>query len=341
MAMKISNETKVGALTAVAIALLILGVNFLKGKNPLKQSRYLYAKFGSIDALVPANAVTLNGFTIGSVYKIEPADADLKQVLVTIRLEEMVNIPANSVASIKTSLLGQPSLVISKGNAHELLKAGDTIRTEILPGMFGDIASKLEPTQLKLNGALTSVDSVLTRVNNVLDHKAQADLRQTIANLNMVSANLAQTMASVNAMLNAQNGSIAKTAANMEAFSASLAESRGKLPAITDNLEKTTQNLSKLELDKTLGQVNQTVASLEALLHKMNNTDGTVGALMNDKKMYNNLTSTVNSMNLLLQDLRLNPKRYVNVSVFGKKDKSTPLMRPMTEDSVTQEQKKQ
>ena len=113
-----------------------------------------------------------------------------------------------------------------------------------------------------------------------------------------------------------------------------------KLPAITQNLETTTKNLSQLDLDKTLKTVNETLASLKSTIAKANSNDGTIGMLLNDKKMYNNLTSTVNSLNLLLQDLRLSPKRYVNVSVFGKKNKSEPLMKPMAEDSITQEQRK-
>ena len=339
MAFKISNETKVGALTAISITLLILGMNFLKGRNPTKKSRYLYAKFQKIDGLVPANPVQMQGLSIGSVYKTEPGDADLDWVLVTIRLDEAVNIPNTSVAAIKSSLLGSNSVEIVKGPGSVHLNPGDTIKTTDGGGFLGGALTKLEPTQRNLDNVLKSVDSLVGNVNNVLDEKGKNDLRASLANLNAVTRNLTVTTASLNSLLNAQNGTVTRTFNNLEAFSRSLAEMREKLPVIASNLETTTNNLSKLELDQTIAKVNAAMDDLQKLMAKANSTDGSLGALINEKKLYNNLTSTVNSMNLLMQDLRLHPKRYVNISVFGKKDKSDPLMRPLAEDSLTQEQK--
>ncbi|CAN5806425.1 MlaD family protein [soil metagenome] len=339
MAFKISNETKVGALTAISITLLILGFNFLKGKNLTKKSRYLFAKFEKIEGLVAANPVLMNGLSIGSVYKAEPGDADLNWVLVTIRLEEEINIPSNSVASIKTSLLGSNSLEILKGTATTHLQPGDTLKTINNGGLLGGVIAKLEPTQRNLDNILLSADTLIGNVNDILDERAKADLRQSLANLSMVTKNLTSTTNSLNALLNAQTGVITKTFNNLEQFSQSLKPLKEKLPVIASNLETTSKNLSALELNKTLESVDKTIASLNSVIAKANSTNGTLGSLINDKKLYTNLTSTVNSLNLLMQDLRLNPKRYVNISVFGKKDKSEPLMRPLAEDSLTQEQR--
>ncbi|TAD82961.1 MAG: MCE family protein [Bacteroidetes bacterium] len=337
---KVSNETKIGALTAVAITMLILGVNFLKGRNLTRKTSYLYAKFEKINGLLVANPVIMSGLSIGTVYKTEPADANLSAVIVTIRLDQNINIPNNSVAEISTSLLGSGSLVITKGSSATYLQPNDTLATTSGVGFLGGMTAKLEPTQAKLEAALASMDSVLKTVNQTLNTRAQADLQQTLANFAVVSANLTKTTAELNALM-APNGNIAKTAASLASFTAGLDDVKTKLPAITQNLETGTKNLSQLDLDKTLRSVNEALASFKATIEKLSNSEGTLGALMNDRKMYNNLTSTVNSLNLLLQDLRLSPKRYINVSVFGKKDKSEPLMRPMPEDSLTQEQRKQ
>jgi phospholipid/cholesterol/gamma-HCH transport system substrate-binding protein len=341
MAFKISNETKVGALTAISITLLILGFNFLKGKNLTKKSRYLYARFQKIDGLVTANPVVMNGLSIGSVYKAEPGDLDLNWVLITIRLDEAINIPVNSVGTIKSTLLGSSSLDIIKGDAKTHLQPGDTLRTLDSGGFFGSMLSKLEPTQKNLDNILLSADTLIGNVNDIFDERAKADLRQSLSNLSSVTHNLTATTASLNALLNAETGVISKTFANLESFSKSLNSVQERLPVIANNLETTTKNLSQLEFDRTLKSVEKTMADLNLLIEKANSTSGTLGALINDKKLYNNLTSTVNSLNLLMQDLRLNPKRYVNISVFGKKDKSQPLMRPLAEDSVTQEQRQQ
>ncbi len=339
MAWKVSNETKVGALTAISITLLILGFNFLKGKNLTKKSRYLYARFQKIDGLVPANPVMMKGLTIGSVYMTEPGDADLNSIIVTIRLDEAINIPVNSLGTIKTGLLGSNSLEILKGDATTHLQPGDTLKTVANGGLFGGIMEKLEPTQKNLDKALLSVDTVLTKVGGVLTEQAQADLRQTLANLNHVTANLTQTTASINALLNAQTGALTKTVANLQQFTEVLSAVKDKLPVIAQNLETTTKNLSELEFDKTLKTINNAMTSLNETIGKINSSDGTLGSLINDKKLYTNLTSTINSLNILMQDLRLNPKRYVNISVFGKKNTSAPLMKPLAEDSLTGEQK--
>jgi len=341
MAFKLSNETKVGALTAISITLLILGFNFLKGKNITKKSRYLFARFQKIDGLVTANPVVMNGLSIGSVYKAEPGDEDLNWVLVTIRLDEAVNIPVNSIATIKSSLLGSSTLDIIKGDAKTHLQPGDTLKTLDSGGFLGGVLSKLEPTQRNLDNILLSADTLIGHVNDVLDERAKADLRQSLANLSITTKNLTMTTASLNALLDAQTGVVTKTFTNLETFSQSLHGIEERLPVIASNLETTTKNLSELQFDKTLDSINKTMAALNVVLDKVVSPNGSLGSLINDRKLYNNLNSTINSLNLLLQDLRLNPKRYVNISVFGKKDKSEPLMRPLAEDSITQEQRLQ
>lgn len=310
----------------------------MKGKDITKKSSYLYARFSNIEGLMIANPVVMNGLEIGSVYDTRPGDEDLNTILVTIRLDEQLNIPKNSIATVTATLLGSTSFVIEKGNATTYLKGGDTINTQPGGGFLGGIASKLEPTQKNLDHALLSADSLLMNVNEVLDAQSKANLRQAIANLNQVTGNLTQTTASINALLNAQNGALTKTLKNLEDFSASLSVVKEQLPGIMGNLQTTTQNLSQLELDKTLASVQQAMNAANGILQKAESPESTIGSLLNDRKLYNNINSTVNSLNLLMQDLRLSPKRYVNVSIFGKKDKSEPLMRPMLEDSVTQEQ---
>ena len=340
MALKVTNETKVGALAAISITLLILGFNFLKGKNLSGKSRYINAKFLKIDGLQVANPVSMNGLIIGSVYSTEPTDKDMTWINVKIRIDEDVNIPDNSMAKINSSLMGSTSIEIAKGTSLTHLPDGDTIKTvQSAGGLLASFSEQLGPTQKSLDAVLHNVDSLLYGVNNIINAKAQEDLRATIHQLNLITQSLNSTLSSVNGML-ATNGHLNKSLANIEQFSTGLAAAKTNIPAITANLETTTQQLSKLELDKTINQLNTTIAGLNKIIESANNPNNTLGAVLNDKKMYNNLNSTLNSMNLLMQDLRLNPKRYVNVSVFGKKDKSEPLMKPMAEDSVTQEQYK-
>lgn len=338
MSFSVSNETKVGAITALAITSLILGFNFLKGNNPMKKSQYLFAKFNSIEGLVTANPVICNGLVVGSVYKTEPADPYLNDILVTIRITEPIMIPKDSRAIIKGNLLSTPAVEIIKGTTSVYFQKGDTITTEQSSGFMGEVLEQLGPTQMRLNSALGHLDTLLVNTNNVMDANAQANLRMVIAHMNEVSANLSHSTASLNKLLKDQNNSIVSTLGNLESMSKNLNQGTRNLPAITQNIESVTKQVEEADLKKIIKDMDATLVNLNSTLKKLENPDGSVGALLNDRRLYDNLSSTMNSMNLLLQDLRLHPKRYVNVSVFGKKDKSIPLMRPMDEDSITQEQ---
>lgn len=307
----------------------------------MKRSQYLYAKFPAIEGLVPANPVICNGLVIGSVYETQPADEFMSSVLVTIRITENVKIPTDSRATIKGNLLGTPAVEISKGVASTYFKKGDTIQTEPPSGFMSEVLGQLGPTQQKLNNALGNIDSLLTSTNKILDLQTQQNLRQSIAQLNIITANLAKTTAALHTLIAAEQSSITRTIENLEATSKQVKDGTAGLPSIMDNMEKVSRNISEADIKKLVTELDATVSTLHSTLVKLNQKDNSIGALMNDKRLYDNLSSTTNSLNLLLQDLRLHPKRYVNVSVFGKKDKSTPLMKPMAEDSVTQEQIKQ
>jgi phospholipid/cholesterol/gamma-HCH transport system substrate-binding protein len=338
MAFKVSNETKVGALTAISITLLILGFNFLKGNNPMKKSQHLFAKFNSIEGLVTANPVMCNGLVIGTVYETAPADQLMTSILVTIRITEDIKIPIDSRAVIKGNLLSTPVIEITKGTSTTYFNKGDTIATDFSSGFLGEVLEQLGPTQTRLNSALGHLDTLLTSANNTLDPNTQMHLRRTMANLDNVTANLAQTTADLSKLLRTQNNVITNALGNLEASSKNLNEGTKALPAISQNLESVSKQLSETDFKNMVANLDATIGDLNKTIAKLNSTDGSIGALMNERKLYDNLTTTVNSLNLLMQDLRLHPKRYVNVSVFGRKDKSEPLMRPLEEDSVTQEQ---
>lgn len=324
--MTISNETKIGALAAIAITMLVLGFNFLKGKNLFNRKHEIYAVFRKVDALTTSDAVKINGLDIGKVYEITETDPDLTAVRVTINLTKDVKIPDNSVATINANPLGSTVLNIIKGDSKTFLQEGDTIRTISGGGLFDDVKSTLNPALEKVTGTLTSLDSLVEVLGGTMDPVTRKHMQVMIANLQASSASL-------NAML-AATGTIGKTMANMSAITANLNSNRDTINEILGNVEKMTDNFAKLDLKPTLTKLQQTADQLNATLVKINSNDGSLGLLMNDKKLYNNLNSSANSLNILLQDFRLNPKRYVSFSVFGKKDKGTPLMKPLPDSAA-------
>ncbi len=326
--MKISNETKVGSLTAIAIVLLILGFNFLKGKNLTAKSMRFYAVFGDIKGLATSNAVVINGKQVGTVYSSEGGQ-DMRRIVVALSMNQTVDIPDNSVAVITPSILGTTSLEIKLGNSNVYKKNGDTLTTSASSGMFDEALQKVDPVLLVVKAAVKSLDSVLLSVNSVLDPNTKNNIRSVMENLNKTTATLAISSASLQTLLNTQTGALANTLNNVNSFTSGLKEDNAKIDQTLTNLEATTAKFSRMDLEKTLSSLDGTITELKNTIGLVNSDKGTLGLLMNDTKLYNNLNATSNKLNLLLDDFRVHPKRYVNVSVFGKKDKSTPLAVPL------------
>lgn len=324
--MKVSNETKVGALTVIAVTLLVLGYNFLKGKSLIKKSNVIYARFPDAGALEASNPVKIKGYKIGNVYKIDRIDKNVSEIVVAINLQEPVNIPNNSIAIVNSGLTGVNVLNIIPGNSTSLLKIGDTLHSGNNPDLLSKIMTSIDPVTASIKQAVDSLRMVLSNVNSLFDENTKANLKNVIANLKTSTASLS-------VMLNAKDGALAKTLNNAETFTTNLNKNNEKINATMDNLKVTTEKFKNLQLQETITNLNNTVAQLQSVIQKANSKDGSLGLLINDPKLYNNLQNTTRSLNILLDDLKTNPKRYVNVSVFGKKDKSTPLTAPLADSA--------
>jgi phospholipid/cholesterol/gamma-HCH transport system substrate-binding protein len=314
-------------LAAFAITLLILGFNFLKGRNLFEKKDTIYAVFQKVESLSTSDPVKINGLQVGIVSDIEEKDQNLSGIIVSIHITKTVNIPDNSYAVISSNPLGSTTVNIVKGTSTAFLNDGDTVQTNPSLGLLDEIKGTLSPTVGQVNGTLKSVDSLVEQLGSTLDPKTRSNLQAVIANLSSASASL-------NTLLNTQQGALAATLNNMSAVTGNLRNNNDSINRIIGNVETMTRKFSELDLQKTLSKLESAVDNLNLTLKKVNSNDGTLGLLMNDPKLYNNLNSTTNSLNLLMQDIRLHPKRYVNVSVFGKKDKSGPLMQPMSDTAT-------
>ncbi len=327
--MKISNETKVGVLTAISITLLVLGFNFLKGKTFFGKSHSLFAKYTNVQGLANSNPVYINGLQVGTVYSIT-TDKNMKEILVNMTINKDVNVPTNSVAIIKSNPLGTTNIEILLGDATSYLKqSNDTIGTRQSAGIMEAAMQEVRPVLGQVKNAIHSLDSALSSIASVVDPNAKNNIRGILENLNKTTAGLTVSSASLQTLLNTQTGALAQSLNNVSAFTGNLADNNQKLTSVMSNLDKTTTNLSKLDLEKTLNMLNGTVNDLKATIGKLNSNNGTAGMLLNDTKLYNNLAATSNKINVLLDDIKTHPKRYISISVFGKKDKSTPLTTPL------------
>lgn len=328
--MKISNETKVGSLTAIAIVILILGFNFLKGRNLADRSDKIFAEFPNVEGLQVSNPVFINGLQVGKVYSMKEKDKNLTGIMVTISLNKDINIPKNSLATIGSELLGTTSVKIKLGNSADYLQDGDTLATMKTLGLADKLQSSLDPTLAQVNKTLESLDLVLHNLNSILDPHTKNNLQSIIANLTSSSKSLEK-------LLDAQTGMLAKTLTNTESITGNLAKNNDKINATVDNLEKATGKLANAKFDEAVASLQNTMAKLEATVDKVNSNQSSLGALLNDRKLYDQILQTNRSLTTLLDDLRMHPKRYVNISVFGKKDKKGPLMSPIYDSTSTKQ----
>lgn len=331
--MKINNEAKIGVLAVVGIVLLIVGFNFLKGKNLFKKENVLYAEYSDVQGLAKSNPVVINGLQIGRIESLE-GGKDLKRILVKVTLFKEVNIPSNSLALINPNLLGSPTMEIQLGNSNQYLQNGDTLLTSLSGGAFNEALKIINPVLYEVRNAVKSLDSVLHLVTNVFDPRTKNNIKEIVANLNTVTASFTVSAASLQTMLDAQNGALSKSLENVNVFTANLNSNNTRMNEIMENTRKATAHLASINLQKTLDSLNLVVNNLLEGSHKINTKEGSLGLLLNDKTLYNNLQSTANKLNILLDDIRVHPKRYVNISIFGKKDKGNYLTAPLIDDTL-------
>ena len=316
--MKVSNETKVGALAAVSIAVLILGFNFLKGKNLFEKKASMFISFTKTEGLNVADPVKINGLRVGAVEDMIEKDADLTGIVVAFHVVREINIPKDSYAKIAASPLGTAAIIITMGKSTDFLQNGDTLKGLETKSMLENFSEKLEPTVENVNKTLASLDVAVQKIGNIFDENAN----KNIAN---ILKELASTTNRLNSLLEPNRGSLSASLNNIEKFTGNLNKNNDSISALVNNLTKVSRDISNSQLDKTIGGLSTATENLNAILGGIKEGKGSLGMLTSDKQLYQNLNRTANSLNILLQDLKLHPKRYVQISVFGKKDKTPPL----------------
>jgi phospholipid/cholesterol/gamma-HCH transport system substrate-binding protein len=312
--MKISNETKIGALTAVAITVLILGYSFLKGNDVFSSSNKFYAIYRSVEGLTISKPILVNGFQIGRVSKMELKGDG--RTTVEFKVDKQYNIPDNTLAKLEsTDLLGGKAIVFELGNSTKYAESQDTLRADI----EGSLSESLQPIQKKAEVLITKVDSALGAINRIMNPTFQKNVDRSFASIANSLQTLEGTTKKIDALVGAQTAHINGVMANAEAASANLKNSSAHFTGISTNFEKFSTDLANSNIKGTLDNANKAVADLQNTMAKINSTQGSLGLLMNDTKMYDNLNSASGNLNNLFIDIKAHPSRYVSFSVFGKK----------------------
>lgn len=305
--MKLSREIKTGLIVVMGIICVIFGYSFLKSTSLFDNDITLYAVYKDVGGLQTGTAVSIHGKNVGNVNDVKFKDAQ-GNLLVTFTVNRDLTFSNTSTVELyDTGLIGGKGLRINPVFDGTPVKSRDTLVTSTRASLSEVADQKLSPILEKFESALTDADSVMLNVNAVLDVKAKRDLRQAISDLSGTMADLKGTAGTLNRLLKNNEGKLDNSLTNFE--------------AMTSNFAKLSDSLNKAGLGRTLASLESTVANLDNLMARIESGDGTLGKFMKDDKLYTNLNNASRELDLLLQDFRLNPKRYVNVSVFGKKQK--------------------
>lgn len=324
--MKLSKEFKIGIVVIFAIGALIWGLNFLKGSNLFSHKYYLYAVYPKIDGLIPANPLMVNGYKIGQVNKIDLIKKDGSyQVLVKFLLTEDVQIPRRSVAkAISSDLLGSKAVEIVYSNSSEFVQNGDTLISEVEESLKSSVDKRIAPLQAKAENLISSIDSVMTVVNSVLNTKTRENLDKSFESVRKAILTLEQTAYKLDDLVGSEKTKISSILSHLNGITSNLDKNGEKIDNIISNLSNMTDSLAKAQLKEAINNADKSMKELNVLLAGINQGQGTLGKLAKNDTLYYNLNRSTEDLDKLLKDLRYNPERYIHFSVFGRKDKNKP-----------------
>ena len=302
--MKLSNEIKTAILVLSGILMFIVGFSYLKSNNIFSSDRAFFAIYDDIEGVSVGTPVTVSGFNVGSIQDISFYQNTM-DILVKFRVENKVKFSKNSVAQIyETGLIGGKALAILPNNGP-LAQSGDTLRSSIAPGLTELVNDKLSPLQEKIESTFVSADSLLKNINNVLDVNSQNQIKESFSQLSELAINLKESAENLNSIVNNNETKINDIVSNIDNFSS--------------NFSSLSNSFSDVEI--VIGNLTKTSNNLNSIIDEISSGDGTFNQLIYDDSMIKSLNEASNNLNLLMEDLRLNPKRYVHFSLFGKKNK--------------------
>jgi len=317
MAIKYQREIKIGIVFIIATLVLIWGLMYLKGLELLTSSRIFYAVYENVDGLVISNPVTLNGLQIGQVNVLTFDRRHNGKIICELYIKNDFPFPKNSIARIRSSsILGSKEVAIILGNETAVAKNGDTLKTDIEASLSSEVNKQLLPLKRKAESLINSIDSVATIVQLVLNKNTRENLVQAIDHVKDALANIAHATYSIDTLISTQRKNIAGIIVNIESISKNLKQNNEKITNIINNLSNVSDSLAKARIPATLMQVNLAVKSINSALEKINKGEGSLGLLLNDQKLYIDVENAARNLNLLIEDLKANPKKYLKISVF-------------------------
>ena len=304
-----NKELKIGFVGIVSIIVLFLGVSYLKGLNVLDSSREFYAIYNNIGGLKVGSSVLVNGYQVGVVSKVDLVDNVNQSLLVKISIDKDFDIPVNSVSKIvNQDLMGSKGINLVLGDDAALAESGDTLFSGVGGSFQDEVSAQILPLKIKTEELIGSIDSVMVIITAVLNKDARENLSNSLQSLDQTFALMSQTMTKVDQIVDQNDERISSIIKNLEA-------NNNEITNILKNFSDISDGIAKSNIQDLL-------TSLGEASKKINNSQGSFGMLINDEDLYLNLENSSKELELLIKDIKENPKRYLGFSVLGGKTKS-------------------
>lgn len=289
-----------------SIILFIFGFNYLKGTSLIDRQKTLYAVYDEVDGLLVGANVMINGLSIGNVTELEFLKNSTK-ILVTLKVKDELNFSSKSTASIyETGVLGGLAISIEPlFDRESIVQTGDTLRSSVRPGLTELINRQIEPLSRQLQSTITSVDSIFSGASSVLNKQTQLNIKESIEVLTSAINSINNSAYIIEATLTEKNDKISKSIDNIE--------------SISENLSKVTKELNEFGLSNVLVDLKESTEGINSVIQNLNSESSSLGKLINKDELYENLNSSIISLNNLIDDINENPKKYVHFSIFGRK----------------------
>ena len=306
--MKLSREIKTTFLVIGGVLLFVFGFSFLKGKSFFEKDKIIYTVYDEVEGLVEGAKVTINGLVIGKIMKIDFLP-NTTRILITMSVRNELDFSPQSEAILyEAGLIGGKAIQIDPVfDSKSIVKSGDTLVSALKPGLTELINKQIEPLQLKIENMLTSADSLFIGVGNILNNDSQENLKSILKNLSLSTSKINDASISLVEILKKNQSNIDNTFENFAETS--------------DNLKTITDSISQANLAVAINKFTNTIESLDGIVATIESGNGTMGKLVKDETLYQNLSQASKELEDLLSDLKSHPKRYVHFSLFGKKDK--------------------